>query len=80
MPNKPNLSVNIAGIAMKNPVMPASGCFGFCKRWACSVKPRLRKLLRSALHDIMQIKFKSSLELRLNLGYNKATRKELISC
>ncbi len=26
---KPNLAVNIAGIAMKNPVMPASGCFGF---------------------------------------------------
>ncbi len=26
---KPNLRVNIAGIEMKNPVMPASGCFGF---------------------------------------------------
>lgn len=27
--NKPNMSVEIAGIKMKNPVMPASGCFGF---------------------------------------------------
>ena len=26
---KPNMNVNIAGICMKNPVMPASGCFGF---------------------------------------------------
>lgn len=26
---KPNLAVNVAGIEMKNPVMPASGCFGF---------------------------------------------------
>lgn len=26
---KPDLSVNIAGIRMKNPIMPASGCFGF---------------------------------------------------
>jgi len=26
---KPDLSVNIAGIRMKNPVMPASGCFGY---------------------------------------------------
>jgi len=26
---KPNMSVEIAGIRMKNPVMPASGCFGF---------------------------------------------------
>ncbi len=34
MPNKPNLSVNIAGIAMKNPVMPASGCFGFGEEYA----------------------------------------------
>ncbi len=26
---KPNMSVEIGGIRMKNPVMPASGCFGF---------------------------------------------------
>lgn len=26
---RPSLAVNIAGIQMKNPVMPASGCFGF---------------------------------------------------
>lgn len=28
------LNVNIAGIEMKNPVMPASGCFGFGKEYA----------------------------------------------
>ncbi|WP_047151580.1 dihydroorotate dehydrogenase [Aneurinibacillus tyrosinisolvens] len=28
------LAVNIAGIEMKNPVMPASGCFGFGKEYA----------------------------------------------
>lgn len=28
------LEVNIAGIKMKNPVMPASGCFGFGKEYA----------------------------------------------
>lgn len=24
-----NLSVNLPGLSMKNPIMPASGCFGF---------------------------------------------------
>jgi dihydroorotate dehydrogenase (NAD+) catalytic subunit len=28
------LSVNLAGISMQNPVMPASGCFGFGKEYA----------------------------------------------
>jgi len=32
--NRPNLSVEIAGIKMKNPVMPASGCFGFGEEYA----------------------------------------------
>ena len=27
--HKPNIAVNLAGIAMKNPVMPASGTFGY---------------------------------------------------
>lgn len=27
--NKPNMAVEVAGIKLKNPVMPASGCFGF---------------------------------------------------
>lgn len=31
---RPNLSVNIGGIQMKNPVMPASGCFGFGEEYA----------------------------------------------
>jgi dihydroorotate dehydrogenase (NAD+) catalytic subunit len=31
---KPNLSVEIAGIKMRNPVMPASGCFGFGEEYA----------------------------------------------
>ena len=31
---KPDLSVNIAGIRMKNPVMPASGCFGYGEEMA----------------------------------------------
>lgn len=29
MPNSPNMTVNIGGIAMKNPVMTASGTFGY---------------------------------------------------
>lgn len=32
--SKPNTAVNIAGIQMKNPVMPASGCFGFGEEYA----------------------------------------------
>jgi dihydroorotate dehydrogenase (NAD+) catalytic subunit len=32
--NKPSMSVEIAGIKMKNPVMPASGCFGFGEEYA----------------------------------------------
>lgn len=32
--SKPNMAVNIAGIQMKNPVMPASGCFGFGEEYA----------------------------------------------
>ncbi|CEH32069.1 dihydroorotate dehydrogenase [Aneurinibacillus migulanus] len=31
---KNRLAVNIAGIEMKNPVMPASGCFGFGREYA----------------------------------------------
>ena len=31
---KPSMSVDIAGIKMKNPVMPASGCFGFGEEYA----------------------------------------------
>ena len=31
---KPNISVEIAGIKMKNPIMPASGCYGFGKDYA----------------------------------------------
>ncbi len=31
----PDLSVEIAGIKLKNPVMPASGCFGFGEEYAC---------------------------------------------
>lgn len=31
---KDRLAVNIAGIKMKNPVMPASGCFGFGREYA----------------------------------------------
>lgn len=30
----PKLKVNIAGIEMKNPIMPASGCFGFGRDYA----------------------------------------------
>ncbi|WP_188205748.1 dihydroorotate dehydrogenase [Alkalibacillus aidingensis] len=29
-----NLSVNIAGLPLKNPIMPASGCFGFGKEFS----------------------------------------------
>lgn len=32
--NKPNMAVEIAGIQLKNPVMPASGCFGFGEEYA----------------------------------------------
>jgi dihydroorotate dehydrogenase (NAD+) catalytic subunit len=32
--HRPSLSVEIAGIKMKNPVMPASGCFGFGEEYA----------------------------------------------
>ncbi len=31
---KPNLHVDFAGISMKNPVLPASGCFGFGKEYS----------------------------------------------
>lgn len=31
---KPYLAVDLAGIEMKNPIMPASGCFGFGKEYA----------------------------------------------
>lgn len=31
--NKPNLSVNIAGVEFKNPVITASGCYGFGKEY-----------------------------------------------
>ncbi|MEG0839420.1 MAG: dihydroorotate dehydrogenase [Hydrogenoanaerobacterium sp.] len=34
MPPRPSTSVNIGGIIMKNPVMPASGCFGFGEEYA----------------------------------------------
>jgi dihydroorotate dehydrogenase (NAD+) catalytic subunit len=30
----PNLAVDIAGIKMKNPVMPASGTFGYGEEYA----------------------------------------------
>ena len=33
-PLKPNLSVEIAGIKLKNPVMPASGTFGYGEEFA----------------------------------------------
>lgn len=32
--NKPNMAVEIAGIQLKNPIMPASGCFGFGEEYA----------------------------------------------
>lgn len=32
--HKPNTAVNLAGIAMKNPVMPASGTFGYGREFA----------------------------------------------
>lgn len=32
--NRPSLAVEIAGIKLKNPVMPASGCFGFGEEYA----------------------------------------------
>ena len=31
---KTNLNVNLAGISMKNPIMPASGCFAFGKEYS----------------------------------------------
>lgn len=31
--NKPNLAVELAGLHLKNPVMPASGCFGFGREY-----------------------------------------------
>lgn len=30
----PDLSVEIAGLHLRNPVMPASGCFGFGREYA----------------------------------------------
>ena len=33
-PHKPKLSVEIAGIILKNPVMPASGTFGYGEEFA----------------------------------------------
>jgi dihydroorotate dehydrogenase (NAD+) catalytic subunit len=32
--NRPSMAVEIAGIKMRNPVMPASGCFGFGEEYA----------------------------------------------
>ncbi|MEW6088364.1 MAG: dihydroorotate dehydrogenase [bacterium] len=34
MKNKPNLSVKIAGVTFKNPVIAASGCFGYGQEYA----------------------------------------------
>jgi dihydroorotate dehydrogenase (NAD+) catalytic subunit len=34
-PKGPSLAVEIAGIKMKNPVMPASGTFGYGEKYAC---------------------------------------------
>ncbi len=34
MKQKPNMSVNIGGIALKNPVMTASGTFGYAQEFA----------------------------------------------
>ena len=31
---KPDLSVEIAGLRLRSPVMPASGCFGFGREYA----------------------------------------------
>ncbi len=28
------LTVNLPGLSMRNPIMPASGCFGFGKEYA----------------------------------------------
>ena len=36
-----DLSVDIAGIRMKNPVMPASGCFGYGTEYLDFVDPSL---------------------------------------
>ena len=30
-----NLKVNIAGVSFKNPVITASGCFGFGREYEC---------------------------------------------
>ncbi len=32
--NKPDLTVDLAGLVLKNPVMPASGCFGYGREYA----------------------------------------------
>ncbi|ATW27172.1 dihydroorotate dehydrogenase [Candidatus Formimonas warabiya] len=32
--HRPNMAVEVAGIKMRNPVMPASGCFGFGEEYA----------------------------------------------
>ncbi|OJF17360.1 MAG: dihydroorotate dehydrogenase B catalytic subunit [Bacillaceae bacterium G1] len=33
-PDAPSLEVNLAGLVLRNPVMPASGCFGFGREYA----------------------------------------------
>lgn len=35
MTNSPNLSVNVAGVSFKNPVITASGCYGFGRDYEC---------------------------------------------
>ena len=32
--SNPNLAVELAGLKLKNPVMPASGCFGFGREYS----------------------------------------------
>ena len=38
---KPDLSVNVAGIAMRNPIMTASGTFGYGEEFAPYIKSKI---------------------------------------
>ena len=47
-----DLSVNIAALTLKNPVMPASGCFGFGREYSAS-SSFVRGLRKTLSRDIL---------------------------
>lgn len=50
---EPDLSIRIGNIRMKNPIMPASGTFGYGKEMADCFNKLFGRLIRLALYAIL---------------------------